>query len=190
VRITARLEEGTVKELLDQLLPARVLLDDADKERWIQLGRASHVDFVPGTGLRVATSGELHWRAAGLPISVAFHSAQLMVRPMVLADDHGGRLVFRPSLEELDLKNVPSFLDSGVVAIINSRLAGQEDALAWHFGQNLARSFPMSGTIVPAEALELGAGQGQVAVVEDALVFSLELSLSFARAAMAAPAPG
>jgi hypothetical protein len=183
VRITARLEEGTVKELLDQLLPANVLLDDADKERWIQIGRASHVDFVPGTGLRVATSGELRWRAAGLPITVAFHSAQLMLQPLVVEDGLRGRLVFHPSLEELDLKNVPAFLDSGVVAIINNRLAAQDDALAWHFGETLARSFPLPGTIVPAEALELGAREARVSVVEDALVFSLELSLAFSRAA-------
>jgi hypothetical protein len=182
MRITAKLEEDTIKRLLDQLLPATVLLDEADKERWIRIERASHVDLVPGTGLRVATSGELHWRAAGLPIGISFHSARLMIEPLVVEDDHGGRLVFRPSLEALDLKNVPSFLDGGVLAIINGRLAAQGDALAWHFGQTLAHAVPMPEALAPVRELKLGGQAGHVTVLDDALLFSLEISLAFNRA--------
>src|SRR5437660_11400606 len=94
VLITARLEEATVKVLLDELLPARMLLDDA-QTRWIQIERAQHVDFVEGEGLRVKSSGQLQWTAAGLPIGVTLKSAQLMLKPLVEADEHGGRLVFR-----------------------------------------------------------------------------------------------
>src|SRR3989442_13033074 len=85
VLITARLEEATVKHLLDQLLPARVLLDEG-QTRWLQIERAQHVDFVAGEGLRVKTAGQLQWHAAGLPIGVTLNSAQLMLKPVVEPD--------------------------------------------------------------------------------------------------------
>jgi hypothetical protein len=181
VRITARLEEATVKELLGQLLPAKVFLDEQG-ERWIQIERANHIDFVAGRGLRVASNGEVRWQAAGVPITFTFLSAQLMLQPLVVEDDHGGRLVFRPSLEDLDLKNVPSFLDSGALSLINKRLEAQGDALAWHFGQTLARAFPMPDTLTPVDQLKLGAGGGHVDVLDDAVIFTLDLALEFLRA--------
>ena len=169
-----------VKELLDELLPARLLLDDADRDRWIQIERASNIDFVAGSGLRVATRGEVRWQAAGLPIGFTFTSARLMIQPMVVEDERGGRLVFRPTLESLDLRNVPAFLDSGVLALINNRLVAQGDALAWHFGQALARTFGLPAIILPLVQLKLGAQAGVLEVLDDALTFSLSLAVRFA----------
>jgi hypothetical protein len=180
VLITARLEEVTVKELLDELLPAKVLLDD-DGARWIQIDQARHIDFVAGEGLRVEAAGQLQWQAAGLPLGVTLTSAKLLVRPEIADDENGGRLVFKPSLEALDLKNVPSFVDTGVLALVNSRLEAEGDQLAWHFGKTLTHEFRLPPTIVPPEAFQLGAHGGIVEVLADAIVFSLTLKVAFRR---------
>jgi hypothetical protein len=185
VLITARLDEATVKRLLDELLPARLLLGDepdAASKRWLQIERASHVDFVAGAGLRVLTSGQIQWQTVGLPIGITMKSAQLMLTPEVAADEHGGRLVFRPALEALDLKNVPAIFDSGVLSIINSRLAAQGDDLAWHFGKTMALGAPLPRTFLPPLTFHLGAREGKVEVLEDAVVFSVAISLGFTRA--------
>jgi hypothetical protein len=187
VLITARLDEDTVKTLLDQILPVRLLLGDepdAASKRWLQIERATHVDFVAGAGLRVQTSGQLQWQTVGLPIGITMKSAQLMLTPEVADDEHGGRLVFRPALESLDLKNVPAIFDSGVLAIINNRLAAQGDALAWHIGRSmtLAATLPMS--FQPLLTFHLGAGERTVAVLDDAVVLTISLSLGFSRGPM------
>jgi hypothetical protein len=182
VRITARLEEATVKELLGELLPATVILDDeSEKGRWIRIDGARQVDFVAGEGLRVETSGQLQWSAAGLPLSVTFHTAQLMLRPEVADDKHGGKLVFKPSLEALDLKNVPGFVDRGVLAIVNNRLASQSDSLAWPFGKTLSVSVPLAGTLQPVEKLQLGVHSAVVEVEANAITLTLSLSVAFTR---------
>jgi hypothetical protein len=182
VLITARLEEATVKQLLEEILPARIVFDGDDGGRWIQIERARHIDLVAGAGLRVETGGQLQWQAAGLPIGVTFTSAQLMLRPEIVPDDRGGKLVFRPELEALDLKNVPSILDSGVLAIVNGQLASQSHALAWHFGQTLTHAVPLPPTIVPLETLHLASHDAKVEVLNDAVVFSVEIAVSFTRA--------
>jgi hypothetical protein len=184
VQITARLEEATVKELLSELLPATIDLDEeGEKGRWIRIDEARHVDFVSGEGLRVETGGQLQWSAAGLPISVTFQSAQLMLRPVVVEDEHGGRLVFKPALEALDLKNVPGFVDRGVLSIVNGRLDSQGDSLAWPFGQTLTVSVDLPPTLEPVDKLQLGVRSAQVVVLPDAIVFTVSFSMAFTRGA-------
>jgi hypothetical protein len=181
VLITARLEEATVKELVGELLPIKILLSDDNEEgrgRWIAIEPARQVDFIAGEGLRVEAAGQLQWTAAGLPIGLTFNSAQIMLRPSVEDDS----LVFRPALEALDLKNVPAIIDSGLVSLINTRLATQTSDLVWHFGKSIAFDFPLPPTIVPLERLRLGVRDGKVEVLADAIVFSMSVTVAFTRA--------
>jgi hypothetical protein len=185
VQITARLDEDAVKRLLSQLLPAKVLIDEpGDKVRWIQIETPSQVDFAAGEGLRVQTSGQIQWYAAGLPISLRLTSVRLLLRPELLSDP--ARLVFRPSLEDLDLKNVPGFLDRSVAGMVNGRLESQGNELAWHFGRTLAVDVPMPATIVPSQAFQLGVRSASVMVLADAIELRVDFDMRFARS----PEPG
>src|SRR4051812_29056184 len=96
--------------------------DPGEKARWIQIEAASRVDFAAREGLRVQTSGHIQWYAAGLPLNLTLTSVELLLRPEVVEDPDGARLVFRPSLVDLDLKNVPGFLDRSVLGRVNGRL--------------------------------------------------------------------
>jgi hypothetical protein len=134
----------------------------------------------------VLTSGHLQWYAAGLPLNLTLTSVQLLLRPEVVDDAEGARLVFRPSLVDLDLKNVPGFLDRGVLNIVNGRLAAQADELAWQLGRALSVQAPMPPTIVPGQHFQLGVRQASVAVLDDAIELSVSFDLRFARG----PEPG
>jgi hypothetical protein len=185
VHITARLEEATINELLGELLPAKILLDEegeqGEKKRWVRIERASQIDFVADRGVRVHTSGQIQWLAAGLPINLTLNSVQLLLRPEIASDPHGGRLVFRPALEDLDLKNVPGFLDRGVAGIINGKLAAQGDELAWDFGRSLAVNVPLPASIAPLETFQLSVRAAQVVVLADALELTVTFDMRFSR---------
>jgi hypothetical protein len=183
VQITARLEEATIERLLAELLPARINLDEpGDKRRWIQLEPARKVDFIADRGVRIETSGQIQWVAAGLPITLTLNTIQLMLRPEVVETSEGGRLVFHPALEDLDLKNVPGFLDRGVLGIVNGKLESQGNALAWDFGRALTVNAPLPAGITPTEAFQMSVGTAQVAVGADALELTVNLDLRFSRA--------
>jgi hypothetical protein len=182
VHITARLDEATIRQLLGELFPAKILLDETgDRGRWIQIEAAHQVDFIADQGLRVQTRGQIQWLAAGLPITLTLNSVQLMLRPEIAADPRGGRLVFRPALEDLDLKNVPGFLDRGVAGIINGKLASQGDELAWDFGRSLAVNVPLPASIVPVEAFQLSVRAARVVVLADAIELTLTFDMRFSR---------
>ncbi|MES1204586.1 MAG: hypothetical protein ABUS79_01490 [Pseudomonadota bacterium] len=188
MQITARLDESTLIGLLRQLLPVTVTIDedgsgDGGADRWIRIDPARQVAFVPDEGLRVEVGGQLRWKTAGMPVLLTINSAQLMVRPVIESAEEGERLVFRPSLERMDLKNVPEFVDSGVAAIINKRLARQGDSLAWHFGRTLRHEFPLAKEFVDVDRFSLAAGTAAVAVSADAFELTLRVTAAFTRAA-------
>ena len=180
MHIIARLEEATLRELLDELLPVTILLDDEGKEgRWVAIEPARTVDFVAGEGLRLVAGGRIRWIAAGVPVEATLHSARILLRPVIAEDKHGGRLVFRPSLEEADLKNVPGIFDRGIVALVNKQLEGRGDQIAWDFGRSLALSVALPPALDGLESLQLSVRNGQVTVTDHAIELALSLSMHF-----------
>jgi hypothetical protein len=188
MHLSARLEETTIRELLTRLLPVTIVLDDEDSEdRWIRIDPARSVDFVANEGLRLEVAGQLRWKTAGVPVLLGIHSAQLLIRPAIVDHPDGARLVFRPSLEKMDLKSVPGFIDSRITAIVNNRLEAEGDKLAWHFGRDLAHVFPMPKELVDIDTFTLAAGDATVEVSSDALVLNLSLVMDFVRRAPSTP---
>ncbi len=182
MQITARLEESTVQQLLGELLPLTVAIDHDGEGRWIRIDPARRIDFAAGEGLRVEVGGQLHWRVAGVAVTLTILSAQLLLRPMLVDDvNEGGRLLFVPSLEKMDLKNVPDFLDNGITGIVNKQLEGQGELLAWHYGKALNRRFPLAKDLVEIDSFQLTPTATTVTVNADAIVFTLGLGMRFAR---------
>ena len=181
MNITARLDEDVVRQLLGELLPVTIVLDDEDRERRIWIDRARDVNFAANEGLHVEVGGQLHWKIAGVPVVLTIQSAQLLLTPAVVDDVDGARLVFRPSLAKMDLKSIPGFVDSGITGIVNKRLEAEGDKLAWHFGRDLANQFPLPKELIEIDRFTLAARTATVAVQADAIVFTLSLAMSFLR---------
>jgi hypothetical protein len=184
MRIRAHLDEASVTALLAELLPVTLVFDkDEAESRWIRIDPARRVDFVAGEGLRLEVGGQLHWKTAGVPMLLTIQSAHLLLKPTVADDASGGRLVFQPSLEKMDLKSVPGFLDSGITSIVNKRLEAQGDKLAWSFGRHLAIRVPLPKELLEVETFTLTPGAATVEVLNDSLVFNLALPMGFVRRA-------
>jgi hypothetical protein len=180
IHITAILHRDTIEELLGQLLPLKIPLD-TKRPRWIEVERPDHVGFVEGVGLRVATSARVQWTVAAVPIGFVIRYVQLLIRPEVVADELGGKLLFRMLVEDADLKGLPSAIDQGIVAKVNERLAIIGDRIGWNFGKTLRRSFALPPAMRPVEAYEMRAQEGSVEVGPDFLRLSLYVPSRFRR---------
>ncbi len=186
MHILARLDEATLRQLLDELLPVTILLDDeppgpggTSDGRWVAIEAPRTVDFVAGEGLRLVTGGKIRWPVSGVPVEATLHAAHILLRPLVVPDKYGGRLVFRPELEEADLKNVPALLDRGVAALVNRQLEKRGDQIAWDFGRTLAFSVALPPALQGVEALQLSVKSGQVTISDQAIELALDLSMHF-----------
>jgi hypothetical protein len=157
------------------------MLDDEDAERWIRIDPARSVDFVAGEGLRIEVAGQLSWKVAGMNVTPTIRTAQLLLRPAVIGEGAEGQMVFRPSLEKMDLKNIPGLVDSGIAGFVNRRLETEGDRLAWHFGRDLTASFPLGRDLLDVESFALGIGTAAITVLDEAIVLDLPLTLGFVR---------
>ena len=180
IHIAATLHRDTIQELLSQLLPLKIPLDPK-RPRWIEVEQPEHVGFVEGVGLRVATSARVQWSVAGVPVGFTIRYVQLLIRPEIVKEELGGKLVFRVLVEDADLKGIPSSIDQGIVAKVNERLAVVGDRIGWDFGKTLRRSIELPAAMRPVESYQMRAQEGSVVIGADFLRLSLYLPSRFKR---------
>ncbi len=180
IHLTATIYEATLVELLGQLFPLTVKIDEK-RARFLQVEKPAHVGFVKGEGLRIHTSAEVQWSVAGLPLRFVLRRLSAMIRPVIVEDALGGKLVFKVELEDVDLKGVPAAIDHSLVATVNGRLAAMGDKLGWDFGKTLRRTIPLPPSMDPVEAFQLRAQEGEVVVESDHLRFSFYAPSRFRR---------
>lgn len=184
MRITAVLDEATVAALLDELLPVTVDLHEAEPgTRWIRVEKPDHFDFVAGEGIRIHAAASIEWKTLGLAIPATLKSVEVMLRPAIVVDEQrGGTLVFRPEVEAADFKLVPAFIDAQLARIINAELSKEGNRLAWHFGETLALQTPLPSSISPPTRFDLLADDAVVETTGEQLSLALTLSMRFTRA--------
>lgn len=185
MRITAALDEATVAVLLDELLPVTIDLHEAEPgTRWIRVEKPDHFEFVAGEGIRIHAAAAIEWKTLGLAIPATLKSVEVMLRPAIVVDEQrGGTLVFRPEVEGADFKLVPAFIDAQIARVINSELSKEGNRLAWHFGETLALRTPLPSSISPATQFALSAEDAVVETTADQLTLALTLSMRFGRSA-------
>jgi hypothetical protein len=183
MHIAIELEETTLRQLLDELLPITILLDEAQGTdgRWIRIDPARELRFSVDEGIRIATSGALRWSLGPFPVTLTVQSLALLLRPLVVGTGTASRLLFRPVIEGADLQNVPDFLDRGVVGLVNRALEARSERLAWDFGRALALRFALPDTLVPLEAAAVAVEMAHLRVQADALVLIVSLTMHISR---------
>ena len=178
MQITVEIEKARLNQLLAELLPITIVLDEAERldGRWIRIQPVQRLEVV-GDGLRLITAGELRWIVGFLRVTVTVERLVLLLRPLVVGTGAESRLLFRPVLEEADLRNLPALLDRRIVALINNALERRtHDTLAWNFGRTLALRFLLPDTLVPLESATVDVDAAQLRVHGDVVQFSVALS--------------
>ena len=181
-QITAVLDRATLEQLLSELTPLKVMLGGAGApDRHFTIDRPDLVQFVPGKGVRLRTRAHAQWTLAGLPIPLTIESATLLLEPAIAPPPHPGKLVFTLKIEQLDVKNVPSVIESKLVPLINEGLSALEEPLGWNFAKTLNVHIAIPPQAAPLEAFTLAAGASTVEVTADAIVMKLQLWMHFER---------
>jgi hypothetical protein len=118
------------------------LLDEAQglDGRWVRIDPVRRLEISAGEGIRLITSGALRWTAGFLPVTITVERLVLMLRPIVAGAGATSRLLFRPVLEDADLRNVPALLDRGIVGLVNGALEARSERLAWDIGRSRCAS--------------------------------------------------
>ena len=182
--LNAVASQNEIQALIDALIPIRISVDER-RGRTIVLGRA-HVELVPGHGLRLRGDARIEWDVAGVSIPVTLDAWQLLLVPRVTTRDGARVLAFDPTLEALDLKHAPAFLNGKITAAIRDIMSANEGKLAWRFARSLSRQLALPNRL-RAGLLSLAATDASVNVTSTSL--TLSVTLETAIVAKAPPAP-
>jgi hypothetical protein len=154
MELSARVSRDELAALVRSVSPLRIAIDER-RGRAATLG-VTDVELVPSRGLRVRGNARVAWDVAGVPLTVTLKAWQAMLVPRVT---QGRALLLEPVLEELDLKNLPAFLDDKIGDAIRDGIAQNRDKLAWGFARALSKKWPMPPrTSLAAFGLEVVSG--------------------------------
>ena len=161
------------------------MLDEAEglDGSWVRIHPVQHLQISAGEGIRLITSGELRWIAGFLPVTITVERLVLMLRPIVAGVGAASRLLFRPVLEEADLRNVPALLDRGIVGLVNSALEARSERLVWDVGRTLALRFVLPNTLDPLEGAAVDVEGARLRVRDDVLELTVTLTMHISRLA-------
>ena len=173
--IEAVLTEQDCADFLASLTPLKVDLGGPD--RCLVIERPSKVEIVPDEGLRLQAAGHVTWTVVGVKVPINARIASLMLSPTVEKRDDRDALCFRARIEQLDVKALPSFVDSSVVKHINRALADQDEVLVWRFGEKLNFHIAAPKRIESANTVHARQKAGTMKITADAIVFALTVEM-------------
>lgn len=167
-------------QVLAEFLPVKIHLDNDDKtERWLWVGKATEIFFLPEEGLRVTCPAELCWSIVGMSPIVKFDTLGILLRPEIVEKNKGHALEFRFALEEADIRGLPALIDSTIVKAVNAALWAKP--LTWNFTETLTRTVKLPEMFDEVEALKIEVGWGKKRLSADALVLVVSFKLGFVR---------
>jgi hypothetical protein len=178
MQLCATLTKDDLSSIVEQITPLRVAIRP---RRVITLGRPTKIELVAGVGLRVRGDARFTWDVGGLTIPVTLRAWQVLLVPSFVAKDGGHVLAFDPTLEAIDFKNVPMFLDGRIKDAVRDGLAAQKSKLTWDFEEHLSLVRPLPAKISPAGEITLAPTGGKVDVTSDAMKLTLEFAFRVRR---------
>ena len=178
MQLCATLTKDDVSSIIEEITPLRVAVRP---RRVITLGRPTKIELVAGAGLRVRGDARFTWDVGGLTIPVTLRAWQVLLVPSFVARDGGHVLAFEPTLEVLDFKNVPMFLDGTIKQALKEGLAAQKSKLTWKFEEQLSLVRPLPAKISPAGEVSLAPTGGTVTVTAAELQLKLEFAFRVRR---------
>jgi hypothetical protein len=166
----AILTRDDLEEVTRELFPLRILLGNDGN---VLLSDRRDLALLPGVGLRMTISAELHWPVLGVHVPVSVRAATLEVRPEIIARDGVDTLAFKLHLDDIDVSLFPDFVDRGIVDLVNRELETKHVELSWGFTGTLSHQFALPDALASAGALDLRALSGRVKVTGEALALAV-----------------
>ncbi|MCL2724303.1 MAG: hypothetical protein FWD69_07690 [Polyangiaceae bacterium] len=182
MRLSAVLTKNDLLRAIEEITPLDFEISRRPR-RTISLGRPWHVELVADAGLRIAGSARLRWEIAGLVIPVTVRAWQILLVPFVAVRDGVHVLAFEPTLEHLDFKHIPGFLDERIVETVNEAIAAQRSKLVWNFSKTLAVHRALPDKLTPHRCFDLSPADGEVTVSTTEMALTIHIDANMAMSA-------
>lgn len=170
-----------VKNALRKLTPLRISLGEpGDDSRWIELDPPEAIEFEPGLGIRVTTTGRFKFELASVEVPAHLDRIEFRIVPQIVqGEESAQRVVFPIEILDGDLRYIPGLVDDFIVSQINRSLAPKESQLAWRFDEFLSTRFNIAERLQPLEAILASVRESEILVTLDELIMRVYYEIDF-----------
>lgn len=186
MQLSAVLTKDDLAALVGEIAPLEIELSRKPR-RVVSVGKPSLVELVAEEGLRLRGDARFLWDALGLTFPVTVRTWQVLLAPRVVVIDGAHALAFQPTLEAIDLSNVPGFVEGAIMQAARGALDAYEKRLVWRFGTQLAVHLPLPQRVSPASRFDLAPVAGEAVVTAEEMKLTLRFEAHVARLAQLAP---
>src|SRR5690349_8395744 len=91
MQLEVTLDRGEIARLLREFAPIRIHLTPTDEDRrWLQLDEVSHVELVPGRGVRVQSKGRVCYGVGQMRPKLGIKNVVALLEPKVMSANSSG----------------------------------------------------------------------------------------------------
>lgn len=175
------LPAAVVKKALRELTPLRIYLSPPeDDSRWIELDPPEEIEFEPGLGIRVVTTGKFKFELAAVKVPAQLDRVEFRLMPAIVqADETGQRAAIPIEILDGDVRFIPGLVDDFIVAQVNRALTPKDSQLVWRFDEFLSKRFNIAERLQPLKAIGLKVSESEIFVTLDELIMRVYYEIDF-----------
>ncbi len=183
VYLEAELPRSMVEHTLRRLAPLKIhMTDPSENRRWIELDPPANIEFCPGQGIRVTTTGRFRFDFGKITIPAHLDRIEFMASPRIIQLEGRDAAAVPIEILSADVRMIPNLIDDLLVAQVNRALTPRSSQLYWNFSDTLAASFEMSDRLEPLQSLNLNCDGSFFQVHEHSIVLRVAYAFSIQRA--------
>jgi hypothetical protein len=170
-----------VKAAFRELTPLRIYLSPPEEDsRWIELDPPAEIEFEPGIGIRVVTTGKFKFELAAVKVPAYLDRVEFRLMPKIVQDEETGhRAAFPIEILDGDVRFIPGLLDDLIVSQVNRALSPSGNQLAWRFDEMLSKRFHIAERLAPLQAIGLKVSESEISVTLDELIMKVYYEIGF-----------
>ncbi len=173
--LQATFGKSDFEHIAERFLPMKLAIDTTN----LFIARPTQLTFIPEVGVRIDSHAKAEITVVGIKMPVTVESAAIVIVPYVAKEHDREKLMLKLTLEELDLKYLPKFVDDTVADHIRESLL--RPVFVWDFLETLDFDIPLPESVAPVKNLKLAAKWGAVKVSEDAITVACSFDASTVR---------
>lgn len=180
--LQASLPREMIERAFQELTPLKIhLAEPSENKRWIELHAPAELEFLPGRGIRVLTSGRFRFELAKVVIPAYLDSIEFILAPRIISHGEGFSAAIPIEIIHADVRMIPNLIDDMIVAQVNRALTPKASQLVWRLSDTLSAQFAMPERLEQLKALKLSVEDSSFDVTSESVLLKVAYELEVER---------
>jgi len=169
--VQATLSVADLEALVARAFPLSVDLESAH----VTVDLPTSVVLVADLGLRLAAHAKLRVTVVGIEVPLTVELAEIVLVPTIRRERDRDRLDFVLRVDDLDIKNLPAFVDREITSRVRAAL--DQPIFSWDFTETLDFTLSLPAVLESIDTVRLHAIKGDLKIGHEGLTLACTFAL-------------